>query len=268
MKSLRKILSDYLGMLVLSSFFAVMFREHLGKLTFTLPPLLSLAGISGDFGEPGGYLVRAAGFSLTALAVFFFGSPSWITRFAFGFFIWMAVAYVVSYPLYRRGNNFLPRNMLAIMLLGLTVSFTATYPPNSRRVLYLLDLLLVVGLLSVAVLIGNYLSARIYLRKNIAVELQVKDVGQRDLWLVKMEPLVREFVEKGNKGSLIVFISRNAPWNVSDEAVSKALKPILDYNPDVGGYLTPTWLRILYEQRERIRRKELLQKVLEQISRW
>jgi len=261
------LLRTYLEGVALWGFLGVMLYDSLGKVTVVLVLLLAIANLAGVYGEPGGYLVRAFAF-LSSSVVLLLSQDRWIGGTLAVLFLFVGVAYVVSYPLYKKGNDFIPRNMLGVALTGGVVGFAFFYRPSSIKAIYLLDFLIVVTLTWIAFVIGKYVSLRFGSGNVVAVENPPAEVGKTDSWIREAEHAVHQFVEYANKTPLVVLVSRVAPRNVGNRDVERVLEPIIEYQPDLGGPLTPLWLRLLYMDRERRKRRELVNELFEKISTW
>ncbi|WP_456444201.1 hypothetical protein [Thermococcus sp.] len=265
--NLGNLLKTYLEGIALWGLLGILLRGSLGDITIILVFLLALANLATVYGEPRGYLVRTLAF-LSSSVVLLLSLGGWVKGILAVLFLFVGLAYLVSYPLYRRGNDFLPRNMLGVALAGGVVGFATFYGPSSLKAIYFLDFLIVVALTWIAFVIGKYVSLRFGSGNVVAVDTPPTEVGKADSWLREAENTVRQFVEYTNKTPLVVVVSRVAPRNVKNGDVERALEPIIGYQPDLGGPLTPVWLRLLYMERERRKRKQLVNELFKKIKAW
>ncbi|WP_457742292.1 hypothetical protein [Thermococcus sp.] len=264
---LRGLLRTYLEGVAIWGFFGMLIYSSLGKVTIPLVFLLAVANLSTVYGEPRGYLLRAFAF-LSSSVVLFLSLNGWVSGTLAVLFLFVGLAYLVSYPLYQRGNDFIPRNMLGVALAGGVIGFAVFYRPSSLKAIYFLDFLIVVALTWIAFVIGKYVSLRFGSGEVVSIETPPVEVGRTDYWLREAENAVNQFVEYANKVPLVVLVSRVAPRNVENREVERVLEPIIEYQPDLGGPLTPLWLRLLYIERERKKRRELVNELFKKIETW
>ncbi|WP_456422331.1 hypothetical protein [Thermococcus sp.] len=264
---LRNLLKVYLEGIFLWGILGIMLHDSLGDITMLLVLLLALSNLATVYKEPRGYLLRALAF-LSSSVVLFISLDGWITGTLAFLFLFTGLAYLVSYPLYLRGSDFLPRNMFGVVLAGGVIGFAIFYRPSSIKAIYLLDFLIVVALIWIAFVIGKYVSLRFGSGSVITVDVPPLEVGKIDSWLRDAERAVHQFVEYGDKTPLVVFVSRVAPKSVKNRDVETALEPIIEYQPDLGGPLTPLWLRLLYMEKERKKRKQLVNELFKKINAW
>ncbi|NJF24909.1 hypothetical protein [Thermococcus sp. Bubb.Bath] len=266
---MREALERYLRAFMVWGFAALVFRDNLGNVAFIASLFLALGGIAGFYGEPRGYLVKALAFLPSSLLFLLWPENRWGDAALGTLLLFVGSAYLVSYPLYAGGNNFLPRNMLGVALVGGIVGLLAFYPFSSRDFTYVADALVLLALLWVSSSVGKYASMRFHSGEITAIEYPLKNIGERDFFLRDAERAVSMFVDKGVKSPLAVFVARNAPEEISDGMVETALRSIIEYQPeDEGGFLTPPWLMELYREREKERRSKLVRELLETVSRW
>jgi hypothetical protein len=257
----------YLNGLLIWGLVGIVFKDALGNAVFVLPFLLSFGSVASLYGEPVGYIPKASAFISSALTLFLWPSSGWVGKTLGMVFLFVGTAYAVSYQLYGR-SDFLTRNMLGIAFIGGVVGLAIFYPAGSLDTMQVLDFLLVVVLLWVALSIGKYVSLKFNSGEIVAVELPTKDVGERDSLLMDAQRILELFVEKGEKPPLVVFVSRYAPDYVPWSEIEDAVRSIVEYKPNLGGSLTPPWLRELYLQRERKKRSLLARDLLKRISTW
>ncbi len=265
--NLRDLVKTYFEGVALWGFLGILLRGSLGDVTIILVFLLAFANLAGVYGEPKGYLVRALAF-LSSSLVLLLSPEGWIEGTLAVLFLFVGLAYLVSYPLYLRGNDFLPRNMLGVALAGGVVGFATFYRPSSMKAIYLVDFLIVVALAWIAFVIGKYVSLKFGSGNVVAIDFPPVEVGKSDSWLREAKKAVHQFVEYSDKTPLVVLVSRFAPRDVENREVENALEPIIEYQPELGGSLTPIWLRLLYMEREREKRRQLVNELFKKISTW
>ncbi|WP_297510600.1 hypothetical protein [Thermococcus sp.] len=261
----KELVQDYVNGVVLWALLGIILKDHVGKVSLAVPFLLAIGSPAKRFGEPRGYLLKALAF-LSSSALLPLGE-GWLSSVLAVTFLLVGVAYAFSYPLYHRGNNFLPRNMLGVAVAGFVLGAGLFLRISSVNMMRLLDLLLAVALLWIAISIGEYISIR-YRSNKVISDFWPVEIKRVDFSLVEVRRTISRFVEDADPAPLIVQLLRRVPRSVSDADLEELVRMLTEYRPYTGGPLTPPWLRTLYAEKEKEKRANLVREVLGLLSGW
>ncbi len=262
---LKELVQDYVNGVILWVLLGIILKDHAERIFLAVPFLLAIGSPAKRFGEPRGYLLKALTF-LSSSALLSLGG-GWLSSVLAVTFLLVGVAYALSYPLYHRGNNFLPRNMLGVAVAGFVLGAGLFLRISSVNMMRLLDLLLAIALLWIAISIGDYISIR-YRSNEIISDFRPVEVKGVDYSLVESRRTISRFVEVADPAPLIVQLLRRVPRSVSDADLEELVRMLTKYKPYTGDILTPPWLRTLYAEKEKEKRANLVKEILDLLSRW
>ncbi len=226
-----------------------------------LPGIILIAGAS-KAPRPRDLIVRGAGFLLLAAAVLAFGGTSWLWRAGLFTAFWTAGVYWLAWYLKSHGNDALEKNALGAIAIGALVGALYFYPDRGATFTVVTELLVVGALISIAYAISSYVYSKLHDEIPLGSEGIAKSTPRKDSYAGELERAIKDFVERGDKAALLVEILDNRPLNYPKWVVVDVVRKIVEHEDDLGGALTPTWLRVKYARLARERRKRLVSEVL------
>ncbi|WP_297498098.1 hypothetical protein [Thermococcus sp.] len=261
----RVLVQDYVNGLALWALLGIVLKDYAGGISLVIPFFLAIGSLAKGFREPKGYLLKALAF--LSSSVLLLPGKGWLSPALAVTFFFLGAAYVLSYPLYLRGNDFLPRNMLGVAVAGFALGAGLFLKISSVNMLRLLGLLLVAALLWIAISIADHISLK-YRSKDIISEFQPVEIKSIDYSLVEVRRAISHFIENADPAPLITQLLRRIPRSVPDADLEELVRMLTEYKPQMSGLLTPPWLRSLYTKKEKERRATLVREILDLLSRW
>lgn len=226
-----------------------------------LPGIILIAGAS-KVSRPRDLTVRGTGFLLLGAAVLVFGGTSWPWQVSLLTALWTAGVYWLAWYLKSHGNDTLEKNALGAIAIGALAGALYVYPDRGATFKVVAELLVVAALITIASAISSYVYSKLHGEVLIGSEGAAKSTPRKDAYAGELERAIKDFVERGDKAALLVEIIENKPLSYPKWVVVEIVRKIVEHEDDLGGVLTPSWLRLKYARLARERRKRLVSEVL------
>ena len=245
---------------------ALMFmKEVIPSIVFGIG--VGIAALSMHVKRPQDLLMRAGGFFVMSVGIEIYHGSPWFKLFFVVFFTWIAATYVLAYLVrIKFTTDFVERYLIGFAILGSIPAFILAYPHPQSAVRYVLYILLSLAIIYLAYITSSYISNIVRKDDKIA-PLPLPNIKPReDVYTRDLKRLIENFVKKGDKTPLVVFILRNLPKRIEDKDIMEAIRPLIEYKPRTSSPLTPPWIIEKRLKEEQARRAKILKEVLEKLN--
>ncbi|NJE04984.1 hypothetical protein E3E36_02230 [Thermococcus sp. M36] len=211
-------------------------------------------------------LVRGGGFFVMALSILL-TDGGWMKDFLFLSLAGIGFGYVLAYAAIKfTGSDFVERNFLVFSGMIVMAALLGSYPDPARGFLALFYILVAAAIVYLVYLVSTYVSVR--LNVNAVQDLLPPPESQPkgDAYSRELSRVVRAFVERGDKGPLLVFVLRHSPRGVLDIHLERAVKPLVEYSESPSSPFAPPWVVEKMRNEEKFRRKKLVEKLIKTIE--
>jgi len=245
---------------------ALMFmKEMIPSIVFGIGK--GIATLSMYIKRPQDLLVRASGFLVMSTGIETYSGSPWFKLFFVVFFAWIAATYVLAYIVrVKFATDFVERYLIGFAIVGAIPAFILTYPHSQSAIRYILYLLLSLAILYLAYITSSYISSIVRKDDRITPLPMPNIKPQEDVYTKDLKRLIENFVKKGDKTPLVVFILRNLPPRIENKHIIEAMKPLVEYQPPTFSLLTPPWITEKRLRKEQARRAKILRDVLNKLN--